>query len=430
MENPNVTALDEAREELKTLIESVKSQAESFERGEATEEQTEKYDNDYARVEELQKYIAQAERAEAAKKLEIKRSIEKPSFASQHVRVKNKPTKTDYNNALRAWIVSGSQDGGIVKSEWQRSAEKLDINLDAKEFYLRDQSTDTSGEGQEILDGSKFQGIVEAKEYVGGVLDYCDVVNSSNGSEAIHYTKFNDTAATTAIKAQNAAVVNTSVTYSNVSLGNFLYSSGVFPVSLPFIQDARINVVQHINDLLTKRYYRKIKSELTNGVGTTAPRGYTIDATTEGSSAVLTAFTPEDIYDLYFSVDAEYRESDKCAFVMHDQTLAHLMSEFVDSDLRPIWGQGLNGSPVLTLMGKPIVIDNNLPTPDYEASLIYFGDWSAMKVRFVGPPKLVRDDSRLVDTLSVFMAVWGRFDCAAVLHSGNEAIKVLNTAAS
>jgi len=49
-----------------------------------------------------------------------------------------------------------------------------------------------------------------------------------------------------------------------------------------------------------------------------------------------------------------------------------------------LMGAGLNGSPQLSMLGKPIVVNDNLPSVlAIDAIPVYFGDFKSVKVRLV-----------------------------------------------
>lgn len=70
-------------------------------------------------------------------------------------------------------------------------------------------------------------------------------------------------------------------------------------------------------------------------------------------------------------------------WMMHSLVLAEIV-KLEDADGRKLFGQGLNGSPQMTLLGKPIVVNDFLPsTLAATNKVVYFGDFSHVHVRMV-----------------------------------------------
>jgi HK97 family phage major capsid protein len=110
-------------------------------------------------------------------------------------------------------------------------------------------------------------------------------------------------------------------------------------------------------------FARGIGSDLVNGNGITAPTGIL-----NGLSATVTAanngkLVLDDFTNVFFSVNAIYRESPKCAWLMNDAAYK-LARNATDSSGRPL----LDISTGRTfLLGKPVYISPSLPS--YNASL-------------------------------------------------------------
>lgn len=79
-------------------------------------------------------------------------------------------------------------------------------------------------------------------------------------------------------------------------------------------------------------------------------------------------FTFEDIYKLYFSVKPEYRTNG--SWMMNDETALYLRN-LKDDDGNFLWLGSAD-----TLMGKPVVISNEMPSIDDNAKPVAFSDFS------------------------------------------------------
>ena len=120
-------------------------------------------------------------------------------------------------------------------------------------------------------------------------------------------------------------------------------------------------------------------------VGATGPTG---TSTTLGTQSTAGQGT-DLLIDLFHSVLPEYRTN--AAFVMADPTAA-IVRKLKASTGEPVWQPALTaGSPDM-ILGKAVYIDRFLPSPAANAKSIYFGDWSALKVRIAGGLRFERSN--------------------------------------
>lgn len=119
--------------------------------------------------------------------------------------------------------------------------------------------------------------------------------------------------------------------------------------------------------------------------GVTGPTGTSTSLGTQS-----TAGQGSDLLvDLFHSVLPDYRSS--AAFVMGDPTAA-IVRKLKASTGEPVWQAALTaGNPDL-ILGKPVYIDANIASPAANAKSIFFGDWSALKVRIAGGLRFERSN--------------------------------------
>jgi HK97 family phage major capsid protein len=123
-------------------------------------------------------------------------------------------------------------------------------------------------------------------------------------------------------------------------------------------------------------FARGIGADLINGNGSTAPAGVLTGASNSGVTyASSGAITRDDLLDIFFSVNKIYRASEKCAWLMADQTY-QLVRAASDSNGRPLLDMVADRE---MLLGKPVYVSPSLPYSN-NASVglgkIVFGDLS------------------------------------------------------
>lgn len=135
-----------------------------------------------------------------------------------------------------------------------------------------------------------------------------------------------------------------------------------------FIHDVSFHLENYLVQRFAKNFAKGEEQAFINGTGGDQPIG--ILAETDGAKIGTTtsALTFEDIYKLYFSVKPEYRT--KGSWMMNDETALYLRN-LKDDDGNFLWRGSAD-----TLMGKPVVISNEMPSIDDNTKPVAFGDFS------------------------------------------------------
>lgn len=124
-----------------------------------------------------------------------------------------------------------------------------------------------------------------------------------------------------------------------------------------------------------------------------AVAGFTVSGATAPTASVAAptgAVISDALIDLFHSVLPEYRTN--AAFLMND-TWAAVVRKAKDGSGQYVWERSLvPGNPGM-IDGRAVYSDSNLPTAKTNGTkAIYFGDWSALKVRIAGGIKYQRSD--------------------------------------
>lgn len=220
----------------------------------------------------------------------------------------------------------------------------------------------------------------------------------------------------TQVSGQGTALAGTDPTFNNFVLDAYKYGELVV-VSNEVLQDAVIDVASFVLSDIGRALGRKIDTDLVTGTGSGQPNG--IMTAIVGSGTVATGgslITPtyENLIDLCYSVNDEYRSAPSAAWMMKDSTAA-VLRKLRDGAggttgavmWEPSLTHGLQGGEPDRLLGFPVYVDPNIAAAGSNAKLMLFGDLNAYYVRTVGPIQLDRDDSRYFDTDQVgFRAKW------------------------
>lgn len=381
-----------------------------------TEAETKSFDDDYAKRQEYQGKIDTLERLERVKP--VQRSVEPQGY---HTFAPAKPviTQDERNRGLCGWALSGAGYKNRATTDMLRCADKCgyDGQSNAVE-YSRAQST-TASEGGNLISGAAFSGLSEKLKYFGGVRQFVNVESSPTGRPFFWATTDN-TARVTGAHSENVSdMTNTSTTFGKVTLNSYTQTSAIFPVSVEVLVDSEINLEAFLQRILLTSVGRQQNALGTNGLGSGSqqPNGLTTGGTNAVTAASATVITLNELYNLFFSVDKDYRDQDGTAWMFSDGTYNQIYQTLIDDDGRSLLWNSLNSLSdpgKLTILGKPVIINNDLPVMGTNASghkTIIFGNGKLGYLwRDVGQPTVQVYRERYADQLAVGFQVYARFD--------------------
>lgn len=347
---------------------------------------------------------------------------------------------TDQADALRGWLLAGSNQ---VPSDEQRSAgQRLGMDINRREFTfklavnpneVRAQAVGTGAAGGFTVPDEPMRALEVALLNFGGMRSAASVIRTSTGA-ALPIPTVNDTNQVGVILAENAVVANQDVVFAQLVLDAYKYSSKQVLVSLELLQDNSINIGQFLGNALANRIGRILNTHFTVGTGTAQPNGVVTAAFLgkAGATGQTTSVIYNDLVDLFHSVDVAYRNN--ASWMMNDLTLAAIkkikIAQFSgDTSGQPLWQPALALGAPDTILGKAIVVNNDVPVMAASAKSILFGDFSKYLIRDVRDITLVRLDERYADAGQVGFLAFSRHD-GDLLDAGTHPIKFYQNSAT
>lgn len=259
--------------------------------------------------------------------------------------------------------------------------------------------------------------VIEALKAYGGMRNVATVIATAGGNP-IQFPTTDGTSEEGEIVAENQSASDQDITFGIKTISAYKYSSKVVTVPWELLQDSAVDVEQIVRSRIEMRLGRVTNKHYTVGTGTNQPQGI-LTASTLGKAGATSAtpvITYDDLIDLEHSVDPAYR--DPARWMFHDQMLA-IVRKVKDSTGRPIFVPGyeanamINGGAPAQLLGRPIQINQHMPTPAAAAKSILFGDFSKYTIRDVMSVTLFRfTDSAYTKKGQVGFLAWMRTDGA------------------
>lgn len=290
-------------------------------------------------------------------------------------------------------------------------------------------STTTGSEGGFTVATEVPAMLIEALKAFGGMREVAEIIQTAAGNDW-QYPANDGTAETGEIVGQNAAATTGETTFSQVPLVVYKYSSKKIALPWELIQDSAIDVVGFVLRRLAERLGRITNTHFTVGTGTGQPSGVMTRATLgkTGTTGQTTSVIYDDLADLFYSVNRSYRTNAR--WMMADSSMK-VVRKIKDTTGRPIFTPGYEygitqDQPDL-LMGKPIVINDDVAAMAANARSIAFGDFKQYVIRDVMEVMLRRfDDSAFALNGQVGFCGWQRtggnlLDTGAVKYYANSA---------
>lgn len=215
--------------------------------------------------------------------------------------------------------------------------------------------------------------------------------------------------------AQNAPATSSDPTFGTRAVNTFKAGSKVVTVPIELLQDSQIDIAGFVLNRLAHRIGRLSNLGYTSGSGTGQPFGVTSVASTgkTGTTGQTTTIIYDDLVDVVDSLDVAYLVGGNEPCWMFNQTLRRTVRKIKDTSGRPIWmpsyEAGITGGTPDRLLGYPVCINNDMPTPAANAKSLAFGDFKKYLIRDAMQVTLFRfDDSAYMSKGQVGFLAWAR----------------------
>ena len=195
----------------------------------------------------------------------------------------------------------------------------------------------------------------------------------------------------------------------------------IIKVNEELLNDSFTSIEGYISMKFTKSTVKAEEAAFVNGDGNLKPTGFLVDATLGVTTAANNAITADDVIDLWGSLDEDYAAN--ATWMMNRNTLVKLM-KLKDGNGDYLVSKGLSGAPS-TLLGRPIVINKNMPDIGSATKPIVFGDFSYYFIKDRTVMTMKRLDEKYADAGQVGFRIDKRVDGKLVVP---EAINYLQMA--
>ena len=317
---------------------------------------------------------------------------------------------------------AGDQRSVAFNAFLRSGAAEMDPELRSVLREMRAQGTTPADKGGYTVP-TEFDGRVRDKlKAFGGVANIAQQLTTSDGRD-IDWATSDGTAEEGELVGENSAATEKDVDFGADTLGAKKISSKIIRVSEELLADSGINIEEFLAGRIATRIGRTRAKLLINGTGAGTPKqpkGLAAGVTKTVSTAAATKVTWKEMNALKHAVDPAYR-NETCSWLFNDNTLS-LVEEMEDTNGKPLWLPGIDGSEPSTFRGYKYQVDQAVDDIAAGKKFIYFGDFSRFVVRSVSGMMLKRLVERYAEFGQVGFLSFMRFDC---ILEDNDAIKAL-----
>ena len=373
-------------EQMQGMVAAAKAEGRNL-----SNEENQKFDAISNEVDELRSAAARIERAEELKKEMAAKAEELRDLAPD--------AKVEARDAFNAYLRKGMN--GINAGEARALAELRGTDT---------QVTTNDGLGG-FLVPENWSDFVSATElFKSDIEQVATVIRTANGQH-FNLPANDDTAVVAAILGEGTAETVSDMTFTNVKFEPFTYSSKIVKVSNQLISDNAFDLGSFVGGQLANRLKRGINAHLTTGTGSSQPQGIVAGSTAGKTAASATAVTVSEVMDLFYSVDASYRNAPGAGFMMNSATAkAVRVLGFGSSNDFPAYVPGMSVGEPDMLFGKPVYINEDMDGIATGNKSIIFGDLKQYYVHEAGGVQLLRLSERFADALSTGYIAYRRVD--------------------
>jgi HK97 family phage major capsid protein len=373
-------------EQMNGLLSAAKAEGRNL-----TKEENVQFDAMYAEQDELRNGVKRIEQAE-----ELKKEL---ASKADEVRDNAAPAKVEARDAFNAYLRRGVN--GLTPAEANVLGEMRGTDT---------QITTTDGLGG-FLVPENWSDFVSATElFKSDIEQVATVIRTSNG-QPFNLPANDDTAVVAAILGEGVAATVSDMTFTNVKFEPYTYGSGLVKVSNQLMSDNAFDLASFVGGQLANRLKRGINANLTTGDGSSKPSGIVAGSANGKTAASATAVTVSEVMDLFYSVDASYRNAPGAGFMMNSSTAKAIrVLGFGQSNDFPAYVPGMSVGEPDMLFGKPVYINEDMESIATAKKTIIFGDLSQYYVHEAGGVQILRLNERFADALSTGFIGYRRVD--------------------
>jgi len=252
----------------------------------------------------------------------------------------------------------------------------------------RDMTKGVATAGGNIVHSSMWDRIVDKLEEESQVVRAGATVINTAGGEDLLVPRVG-TNPTGALVAEAGTIGESDAVIQQVSLGAFKYAA-LTQVSTELLSDSMFNVADFVTRIGGQAVTRALGTDLSNGSGSSKPKGIAQAATSFGTSATATTITYANLVEVEATMPIPYRTRETC-WLMSPEAVK-VIRLLTDDQSRPLWEPSLQAGNPDQLLGYSVYVDGNLDAATSGKRAVVFAHAPSYAVRLAGGLQVDRSE--------------------------------------
>ena len=258
----------------------------------------------------------------------------------------------------------------------------------------RDMTKGTGTAGGHLVDSTMYDRIFDKLEDESVVIRAGALVIRTAGGEDLLVPKVT-TNPTGAIVAEAGTIAESDPVLGQVTLSAFKYAS-LTQVSQELIDDSLFDISGFVMNLGGQAVTRALGADLTNGSGSSKPKGIMQAATSFGTSATATTVTYANLVEIEATMPVPYKNVDT-AWIMSPEAVK-VIRLLTDDQSRPLWEPSMQAGNPDQLLGYRVYVDGNIDAATSGKRAVVFAHAPSYAVRIAGGLQIDRSDDFAFNT--------------------------------
>lgn len=268
--------------------------------------------------------------------------------------------------------LSGDSGVGRASAEYRRSFWNAMRSKMPSHEVMNALQVGTDSEGGFLVPDEFERTLVEALEEQNIFRTLAHVIQTSSGDRKIPVVASKGTASWV---DEEGAIPESDDGFGQVSIGAYKLGT-MIKVSEELLGDSVFDLEAYVSREFARRIGNKEEEAFFTGDGTGKPLGVLADnggAEIGVTAAAAGAFTADEVFDLFYSLNAPYRKN--AVFLMNDASVKALR-KLKDSNGQYLWQPSLTAVAPDTLLGRPVYTSAFMPALEAGKKSVLFGDLS------------------------------------------------------
>ena len=244
----------------------------------------------------------------------------------------------------------------------------------------RDMTKGTATAGGNIVHSSMFDRIWDKLEEESAVIRAGATVINTAGGEDLLVPKVT-TNPSGALVAEAGTIAESDPVLGQVTLGAFKYAA-LTQVSTELLDDSLFNVGNFVSNIGGQAVTRALGADLSNGSGSSKPKGIAQAATSFATSATATTITYANLVEVESTMPVPYKNRDT-VWIMSPEAVK-VIRLLTDDNSRPLWEPSLQAGNPDMLLGYRVYVDGNIDAATSGKRAVVFAHAPSYAVRLAG----------------------------------------------